>query len=122
MRLARFREIVEEVVEHLPARFREPLAEVRIVVQEAPTAEWLAAHELEEETDLLGFYDGVPLTEAGDAGFAPFRGTITVFRDPHLAMTTDRHALREEIERTVIHEIAHHFGLDEDDVDRLGYA
>lgn len=114
--------MVAEVVAELPPPFLEALGEVQIVAAAAPSAAWLAARDLPEDEELFGFYEGVPLTEAGSDDLPSFRGTITIFRDPHLAVTHGRHALREEVRRTVIHEIAHHFGFDEDAVDELGFA
>ena len=75
------------------------------------------------EPDLLGVYDGVPLTERGEfwaAGSLPDR--ITIFRRPTLAICADREEVVEEVAITVVHEIAHHFGIDDERLHDLGWA
>ncbi|MBT8108992.1 MAG: metallopeptidase family protein [Gammaproteobacteria bacterium] len=71
---------------------------------------------------LLGLYMGVPLPEreANHAGDLP--DVIYVFRNPHLEMGLPAAELREEIEKTVIHEIAHYFGIDDDHLDEIGWG
>ena len=75
------------------------------------------------EPELLGLYEGTPLTERGDfwaAGSLPDR--ITIFRLPTLAVCDDRADVVEEVAITVVHEIAHHFGIDDDRLSELGWA
>lgn len=71
---------------------------------------------------LLGLYVGLPLTEreANYAGELP--DVIYIFRHPHLEMRLPPHALREEIAKTLIHEIAHYFGIDDDHLDEIGWG
>ena len=76
-----------------------------------------------EEPDLLGLYEGTPLTERGEwwaAGSLPDR--ITIFRRPTLRDLRDRDEVVEEVAVTVVHEIAHHFGIDDDRLHDLGWA
>ncbi len=76
--------------------------------------------ENEDEPDLYGLFDGIPLTEGGPgAGELPNR--IAIYRRPLEADFADEDALREEIRVTVLHELGHHFGLDEDRLSELGY-
>ncbi len=71
--------------------------------------------------DLLGLYDGIPLTERDEYDFCP-PDVITVFKGPHERLCETREELVEEIRKTVVHEIGHYFGMDEGDIERMGYA
>ncbi|MBA2551555.1 MAG: metallopeptidase family protein [Nocardioidaceae bacterium] len=73
------------------------------------------------DPDLLGFYDGTPLTERGDTYAATLPDRIVVYRGPILAMCESEAEVIEEIRITVAHEIAHHFGIDDDRLHELGY-
>ena len=75
----------------------------------------------EREEPLLGLYEGVPLTERGSwyAGVLPDR--ITVYRNPILAICDTDDDVVDEVHITVVHEIAHHFGIDDDRLHELGY-
>ena len=74
-----------------------------------------------EDDDLLGLYDGIPLTERDEYDFCP-PDVITVFKGPHERLCATREEMVEEIRKTVVHEIGHYFGMDEDDIQRMGYA
>lgn len=71
--------------------------------------------------DLLGLYDGIPLTERGDYAW-DVPDVITVFKGPHERLCSSREEMVEEIRKTVVHEIGHYFGMDEDEIERMGYA
>lgn len=75
----------------------------------------------DDEPDLLGLYDGIPITErdSGYAGVLPDR--IFIYRGNLLEMCSDREELIDEIHITVVHEIAHHFGIDDERLHELGY-
>lgn len=76
-----------------------------------------------DDPELLGLYEGVPLTERGEfwaAGSLPDR--ITIFRRPTLAICADREEVAEEVAVTVVHEVAHHFGIDDERLHALGWA
>lgn len=75
-----------------------------------------------DEPELLGLYEGVPLTERGSdySGLLPDR--ILIFRGPLLRMCDSADEVVEEIYVTVVHEIAHYFGIDDDRLHELGYA
>lgn len=107
---------------------RETMAQLPDWVQEAMhNVEVLVLDEADEFLDpdgegLLGLYTGVPLPEreANHAGELP--DVIYIFRNPHLEMGLDLDGLHEEIGRTLIHEIAHYFGMDDDHIDDLGWG
>ena len=81
----------------------------------------LVADRNEDEPELLGFYDGTPLTERDSryAGVVPDR--IMIYRNPTLRMCEDADEVVEEVRITVVHEIAHHFGIDDERLHELGY-
>ncbi|GAA0958748.1 metallopeptidase family protein [Actinocorallia libanotica] len=105
-----FEGLVSEALDTIPPDLTRLMKNVVVVVVDrAP------------EEGLLGLYTGVPLTERGDwyAGVLPDR--IEIYREEHLAFCSDRDHLREEIAVTVVHEIAHHFGIDDRRLHELGW-
>jgi predicted Zn-dependent protease with MMP-like domain len=72
--------------------------------------------------DLLGLYDGVALTERGQYGFGELPDRIILYREPHLAAVDDLDQLADEIHVTLVHEIAHFYGIDDDQLHELGWA
>ena len=74
------------------------------------------------EPDLLGVYDGTPLTERDTTYSLVLPDRITIFRNPTLAMCETAEEVVEEVRITVVHEIAHHFGIDDERLHELGYA
>lgn len=74
-----------------------------------------------EDPDILGLYDGVPLTERDDYGGLVLPDRIFIYRLPLCAMCATEDELVREVRVTVIHEIAHHFGIDDDRLDELGW-
>ncbi|HEY2371938.1 MAG TPA: metallopeptidase family protein [Gaiellaceae bacterium] len=106
-----FEERVDVVLRSLPAELREAIRNVEITVEE----------EYPEDPDLFGLYEGVPLPERGDwAGSLPDR--IRIFRRPLAESFPDPAELEAEIRITVLHEVAHYFGIDEDRLEDLGYS
>ncbi len=77
--------------------------------------------EFDEESDLLGLYDGIPLTERDDYAW-DVPDVITVFKGPHERLCGSREEMVEEIRKTVVHEIGHYFGMDEGAIEEMGYA
>jgi len=114
MRKERFDEIVEKVLDSLPEEFGELLDNVVIFTEDAPSAEILAESEVPEGETLFGLYEGVPLTErTHDYGLvAPDR--ITIFQKPIEEACETEEEIADQVRRTVLHEIAHFFGIEED--------
>jgi predicted Zn-dependent protease with MMP-like domain len=105
-----FEDHVRAALDELPPHLADALQNVAVVVED----------ENAEDPDLLGLYQGVPLTERGDvAGMPP--DTISIYRLPLEDSFPDPNELEEEIRITVLHELAHYFGLDEDRLAELGY-
>ncbi|GAB4525282.1 MAG: metallopeptidase family protein [Anaerolineae bacterium] len=116
-----FDELVQEALSQLPERFLRRLDNVAVLVADWPTRDDLRRAGVPRGATLFGLYEGVPLTErTSNYGLVP-PDKITLFRGPLLTHFRDRESLRDQIRRTVIHEIAHHFGMDEDEIRRLGY-
>lgn len=112
-----FEEVVAEAVESLPKRFADLVENVAIAVEEEPSAEDLASIECEEDDDseLLGIYRGVALTErTHDMPLLP--DEIAVFRGPINRVTRTRSEAVEEVRQTVIHELGHYFGLQDEEM------
>jgi predicted Zn-dependent protease with MMP-like domain len=119
---AKFGELVEKALAELPAQFAEHLEEVPIELRDRPTKRQLKTVGLDEDQLLLGLYDGVPLSERSveHSGVRP--AVIYLFQeDIEIASDSEADLIRE-VRTTVLHEIGHHFGMDEDDLERLGYG
>jgi predicted Zn-dependent protease with MMP-like domain len=114
-----FERLVERALAGIPSPFRDALAEVAIVIDDMPSRDQLAENELDEDDTLYGLYEGVPRTEYGaDWVAAPNR--ITLFRLPLEEDFPDPDDLADEVRITVIHELAHHLGIDDDRLEELG--
>jgi predicted Zn-dependent protease with MMP-like domain len=110
---------VERALAGIPAPFREALDEVAVVIDDEPSPQQRLDNGLLPEEDLYGLYEGVPRTEYGaDWVAAPNR--ITLFRLPLEEDFPDPEDLADEVRTTVIHELAHHLGIDDDRLDELG--
>ena len=108
---------IKEALAELPARFAELAEEVSIVVEEEPSAEVLKDLELESEDDLLGLYQGVPIDHTSffqPAGELPAR--IAIYRGPILRLCRTKAEVIREVRDTVVHELGHHVGLDDDEM------
>ncbi len=107
----RFEELVADALDEIPDELLRLMDNVVVVVREGMAG-----------SSLLGLYDGIPLTER-DAGYSgmvvPDR--ISVFRLPILAMCADEAEVVRQVGITVIHEVAHHFGIDDDRLEALGW-
>jgi predicted Zn-dependent protease with MMP-like domain len=113
---------VARLIDRLPRQFREQLRNVEFVVEARPSRELLLAEELDPEKDTLyGLYQGIPLPERSSLDPPLLPDKITIFAESLLEDFPDVEELREEIRLTVLHEIAHYFGMDEDDIEDLGY-
>jgi predicted Zn-dependent protease with MMP-like domain len=114
-----FEQLVQRAVAAIPSPFREALAEVAIVIDDEPTDQQRAGNDLAEGDDLYGLYEGVPRTEYG-ADWMAMPNRITLFRLALEEDFPDPRELAEEVRVTVIHELAHHLGIDDERLDALG--
>ncbi len=108
----RFEELVGEALDELPAELLRAMDNVVVLVEPRHP----------EDPELLGLYEGVALTDRTSdyGGVLPDR--ITLYREALVEMCADEDELRDEVAITVVHEIAHHFGIDDATLHRLGWA
>ncbi|WP_408640367.1 metallopeptidase family protein [Saccharomonospora marina] len=109
---ARFEELVADALDQLPPEFASAMDNVVVLVEERN----------ESEPDILGLYHGVALTERGHdyGGVLPDR--ISIYREPILGMCDTEDDVVEEVLVTVVHEVAHHFGIDDARLHELGWG
>lgn len=119
MRIApeEFEDLVARALDDLPPEFAELLDNVMVTVEDEPSREDLLSVGLDpdEEPDLLGLYQGVPLAQR-DTYYSALPDRVVLYRGPLVRATTSRRELMREVRDTVIHELGHHFGLDEEDM------
>ncbi len=115
-----FYELVERALEGLPTELSSLLDNVAIVVEDWPEYSTPLISADPGDT-LYGLYEGVPLTERGAGYYGILPDRITIFRGP-LERDFSRKELEEQIRITVVHEIAHHFGFDEERLEELGWG
>jgi predicted Zn-dependent protease with MMP-like domain len=109
----RFEELVAAAIDEVPGELSVLVDNCVVLVEDEPPP---------DDPDLLGLYEGTPLTERGGDYTMVLPDRITIFRNPTLAMCEDEEQVVEEVNITVVHEIAHHFGIDDDRLHELGYA
>ncbi|KQP01258.1 metallopeptidase family protein [Leifsonia sp. Leaf264] len=108
-----FEKLVIDELDELPDDMVDGLENVIFVVEDRPE---------DGSLDLLGLYDGVAITERGQYGFGEMPDRIILYREPLLAICDDEEELRDEIHITLVHEIAHFYGIDDDRLHDLGWA
>jgi predicted Zn-dependent protease with MMP-like domain len=115
-----FEELVEEAVASIPDVFLEMLDNVAIIVEDWPDRETMRLARVGSHYQLLGFYHGIPKTgrNSGYNLVAPDR--ISIYRRPIEAQCRSEEELREMVRRVVLHELAHHFGIDDDRLHEIG--
>jgi len=118
----RFERLVEDALAEIPEPFQSHLGNVEVVIEDEPSAELLREMGMHPRYDtLFGLYQGVPLSERGALYGNALPDRITIFYRPLIRAFGNPVALRREIRRTVIHEIGHYFGLDDDQIEEEGY-
>lgn len=120
MERARFISLIRQALRDVPPPFSEHLRQIDIVVKRRPSRADLREADLAPDESMYGFYRGIPLTER-DGGYqmvAP--DVIDVYQEPLEEDFPDERELVKEIRTTVLHELAHFFGIDDDRLDELG--
>lgn len=110
---AEFESLVDDALDGIPEDIFAMLDNVVVLIEARPP---------EGMPELLGLYEGVPLTERDSSWMGSLPDHIRIFREPLLRMCRDRDELVHEITVTVVHEIAHHFGIEEQRLHRLGWG
>lgn len=113
MDAATFESLVVEELDRLPDDMVDGLENVVFVVEDRPD---------DGSLDLLGLYDGVALTERDRYGIGELPDRILIYREPHLAACESEDELRDEVHTTLVHEIAHFYGIDDERLHALGWA
>lgn len=108
-----FDALVDEEFELLPSEMTDGLENVAIFVEDLPA---------DGSLSLLGLYHGVDLTHRGQYGFGELPDTISLYRLPLLHRCRDEDELRDQVHVTLVHEIGHYYGLDDEELHRLGWA
>lgn len=108
-----FEQLVEDELDALPDDMVAGLDNVAFLVEDRPA---------DGSMNLLGLYDGVDLTRRGQYGFGELPDRITLYREPLLAISADEEELRDQVHVTLVHEIAHYFGIDDAELHELGWG
>lgn len=124
----RFDRVLEDVLEELPPAIHELIDRVPLHVEDYPSAEVMASTGVTRRDQLCGLFTGIPLTDHSVLHSGQLPNVVTIYREGILAAAEDDSGrvaydnLFEEIRVTVLHELAHHHGLDEDELAELGYG
>lgn len=108
-----FEKLVIHELDSLPDDMVDGMDNVIFVVEDRPE---------DGSLDLLGLYEGVALTDRGQYGFGELPDRIVLFREPLLAVCADLDELKDQIHVTLVHEIAHFYGIDDERLHELGWA
>lgn len=106
-----FEQLVEEAIGLIPDEFRAMMNNLVVIVEKSAA----------NDPELLGLYEGVPLTERTEQGAGDVPDRITLYRESICAICRNENEVREEVAITVIHEVAHFFGIDEERLVELGW-
>jgi predicted Zn-dependent protease with MMP-like domain len=118
---------LERVLEEMPPMVHELLELVPLYVEDYPSRQVLEEMGLEFRDDLCGLYTGVPINERSVTHSGQLPDVVTIFREGIWSMAADEHGrvtpkrLRQDIRVTILHELAHHHGLTEEELEELGY-
>ncbi|MDZ4818404.1 MAG: metallopeptidase family protein [Planctomycetota bacterium] len=122
-----FDSILEQVLEELPASVKEILEEVPLIVEDYPSDQIMQEMKVRRRGDLCGLYTGVPLTEGAGRLGRRYPDRILIFRlgilrSADMNATDAERELKRQIKITILHEVGHHHGLSERDLEELGYG
>jgi predicted Zn-dependent protease with MMP-like domain len=114
-----FERLVEEALDSLPPDIAARMENVEVVIEDEPPLDAIAG--LPRGSTLLGLYHGIPLTQRGMYYDRVLPDKISIYRGPIERMAGTPRGIREQVRKTVIHEIAHHFGIDDTRLRELGW-
>jgi len=121
MNRGEFEALVVEAMNSLPLEFQDRLDNVDVVVETRPTPAQLARVGLPAGSLLFGLYEGIPLTRRTSRYGLVLPDKITIFQEPIEAHCHTPAAIRRQVQRTVVHEIAHHFGIGDRRLQEIGW-
>ncbi len=112
-----FQELVQQALDSLPDEYARLISNVAVVVEDEPSPDLLADLEMEEDEDLLGLYQGLSIDKESffQAG-GQLPAKISIYRGPILRICHTKKEVVQEVRDTLVHEIGHHFGLDDDEM------
>jgi len=116
-----FEAAVAEALAEIPPEFAPHLEHISVDIEPMPDRRACEALGIDDARGLLGLYQGTPLTERSVEHLVRFPDRITIYQRNIERMCRNRAQIVRQIRKTVLHEVGHHFGLDEDDLDELGY-
>ena len=116
----RFEQLVAEALDSLPPEIAERMENVEVVVETYPSRRQLAAGRVPRGHTLFGLYEGVPLTGRTTGYGLVLPDKITIFQGPIEAYCRSDAGVREQVRRTIIHEVAHHFGISDERLRDMG--
>jgi predicted Zn-dependent protease with MMP-like domain len=116
-----FEQLVVDVLDSLPDDLLRMLDNIDVVIEQRPTREQLKRLDLEGGL-LFGLYEGIPLTERDSGYFLVPPDKITIFQRSIERVSANRDEIADQVRKTVIHEVAHHFGIGEERLDELGWS
>ena len=114
-----FERLVRQVLSQLPEEFKSQLNNVDVVVDTTASPTQLIGTGIEDAMELLGLYEGIPLTERYGYDLV-LPDKITIFQKPIESICETQEEITQEIETTITHEIAHHFGINDDRLEEIG--
>lgn len=114
-----FERLVRQAINELPTEFLSRMENVDVVVEERPTRDQLVGSGLDDDESLLGLYEGIPLPDRYDYNLV-LPDKITLFQATIESICDTEQEIVREIQDTVVHEVAHHFGIDDHDLDLMG--
>jgi predicted Zn-dependent protease with MMP-like domain len=117
-----FDRIVKRAIRRIPEELRRHLDNVLISVRKRASEAMLEEMEVPQGEELLGFFSGIPLVDQSVTDPPLYSDTIFIFQEPLEEMCRTVEELEEEVELTVVHEIAHYFGISEEQLEKLGYS
>lgn len=117
-----FVRLIRRAIDRIPEEIMRHVENVAITVEDRPSRELLQDMGLNQHEPLLGVYTGVAMSERSVTWPEFFPDTIILFKEPLLEACGSIDELEEEIEITVVHEIAHYFGISEERLEELGYG
>jgi predicted Zn-dependent protease with MMP-like domain len=123
MERADFRKLVREAVAQIPDEFRDRVHNVEILIERRPAARDRKAAGIGPNSLLLGLYHGIPLTHRGENYNLVAPDTISIYQEPiELICNDDPDAIRDQVRKTVLHELGHYFGISDERLDELGMS
>lgn len=119
MTLKEFENIVDQTIKNLPEEFKKALDNVEIIVEKWPTWEEMQSIRAHPNTILFGLYRGIPKTKRIASSYSGLPDKIVIFAGPILMVSKTLDEARQQIRRTVLHEIGHHFGMSEEKIRKV---